>query len=118
MCGCEGSKKWLSQNNWVCIRNAGAADNVYLLFTSSQLCTPALSWEECLPGDGLWPVSVGGCMGGLLLAVGAALGSVWVLPLPIGNSDFTVPTVSHNRQASTAEHRRMEVFCRALRDKE
>lgn len=85
MCGCEGSKKWLSQNNWVCIRNAGAADNVCLPFISSQLCTPALSWEECMPGDGLWPVSVGGCMGGLLLAVGAALGSVWVLPLSVGN---------------------------------
>lgn len=32
-------------------------------------------------------------MGGLLLAVGAALGSVWVLSL--GNSVVTVPAVSH-----------------------
>lgn len=33
-------------------------------------------------------------MGGLLLAVGAALGSVWVLTLPVGSSLFTVPAVS------------------------
>lgn len=32
-------------------------------------------------------------MGGLLLAVGAALGSVWVLPLK--NSVVTVPAASH-----------------------
>lgn len=32
-------------------------------------------------------------MGGLLLAVGAALGSVWVLPLE--NSVVTVPAASH-----------------------
>lgn len=75
VCGCEGSKTWLSQNNGVCVQNAGA-DNVYLLFISSQLCTTALSWEECRPRDRL---RVRGCRGGLLLAVGAALGSVWVL---------------------------------------
>lgn len=72
-----------SQNNWVCTQNAGAADNMYLLFISSQLCTTALSWEECVPGDGFWPVSVGGCVGGLLLAVSAALGSVWVLSVSL-----------------------------------
>lgn len=36
----------------VCLQNAGAADNVYLLFISRQLCTTALSWEECMPRDG------------------------------------------------------------------
>lgn len=113
MCGCEGSKKWLSQNNWVCMQNAGAADNVSLLFISSQLCTTALSWEGCVPGDGFWPASVGGCVGGLLLAVGAALGSVWVLSL-LRNSVFIVPAVSH----TLITHRRMKVLCRALRDEE
>lgn len=36
-------------------------------------------------------------MGGLLLAVGAALGAVWVLSLSLGNSVFTVPAVSHTQ---------------------
>lgn len=35
VCGCEGSKKWLPQNNSACVQHAGAADDVYLLFISS-----------------------------------------------------------------------------------
>lgn len=59
-------------------------------------------------------------MGGLLLAVGAALGSVWVFSLSLEFSFYCTCSIPYpaNRQASAGEHRRMKVLCRALRDKE